>query len=292
MKSVEFALILAIVAVSASWLHRPAAIQDATARTGRAPATSVGGCTGLPYSAKQTETRIKARADGTTTEQKQVKLIWRDAEDRTRTEAVGKAHSGGEYHFITVDDPVARAHWTWSANPSAKKVVNVRPFTDKEEAAPCWVPASQQESVKHFPGSASTVEKLPPTTINGVPVLGDRITRVFSSGGDGNKHEFTQMTEFWISPDLGVLVRHVLDDPRMGGKIITELSDVQRATSDPSLFKVPKGYDLRTVPPPAPIDEIMNGIKPAIPVAIFQIEAAVWSQAFRPRCIRTGRQFG
>jgi hypothetical protein len=266
-KSVELALILALVAVSASYLRRPNVIQDATPRAGPAPVTSVGGCTGLPYSAKQTQIRIKAGADGTTTEQTQVQLIWRDAEDRTRTEAVGKTPSGDEYHFITVDDPVARAHWTWSASPSAKKVVNVRPFTDKEGPAPCWVPTSQQESVKHFLGSGVTLEKLPPTTINGVPVLGNRITRMFSSGADGNKHEFTQMTEFWISPDLGVLVRHVLDDPRMGSKIITELSDVQRATPDPALFKVPKGYDMRTIPPPAPtpIDEMMKSMKPVLP---------------------------
>jgi hypothetical protein len=265
--SVGFALILAIVAVGASGLGRPVAVQDVAARAAPAPVDAVGGCTGLPYSAKQTETRIKARADGTTTEQKQVQLIWRDAEDRTRTELVGETASGGEYHFITVDDPVARAHWTWSANPSAKKVVNVRPFTDKEGPATCWPPASQQEGVKHFPGSGTTVEKLPPTTINGVPVLGDRITRVFSSGADGNKHEFTSTDEFWISPDLGVLVRHVLDNPRMGGKIITELSDVQRATPDPALFKAPKGYDMLTVPPPVPtpIDEVMKSIKPVLP---------------------------
>ena len=212
--------------------------------------------------------QINARADGTTTEQKQVQLVWRDAEDRTRTELVGETPpAGGEYHFITVDDPVARAHWTWSANPSARKVVNVRPFTEKEGPPSCWVPSSQQDEVKHFPGLVVTVEKLPPTTINGVHVLGDRITRVFSSNGDGNKGGFTQTTEFWISPDLGILVRHVMDDQRMDGKIITELSDVQRATPDPTLFKVPSGYEMRVVPPPAPTptDEIMKSIKPVFP---------------------------
>src|SRR5215471_19143782 len=102
MKSVELALILAIMAVGTSCLRRPAAIQDATVRAGPAPASSVGGCTGLPYSAKRTETQIKEGADGTTTEQKQVQLIWRHAEDRTRIEFVGKTSSGGEYHFITL----------------------------------------------------------------------------------------------------------------------------------------------------------------------------------------------
>jgi hypothetical protein len=205
------------------------------------PVTSVGGCTGLPYSAKQTTTTIKAQADGTTTEQKRVALVWRDAEDRTRTEVVGTTPSGGEYDSITVDEPFARAHWTWSANASAKKVVNVRPFTDKEGPAACWVPVSQQEAVKHFPGSGTTVEKLPPTTINGVPVQGNRNTRVISSGTDGNKHAFISTNEFWISPDLGALVRHVLDDPRMGVKIITELSDVQRSLSqDPTERTVPE----------------------------------------------------
>jgi len=257
------------MAVGASCLHRPAAVQAVAARAGPAPVTSTIGCTGLPYSAKQTRTSIKARADGTYTEQKQLQRIWRDAEDRTRTELVVKTPSGGEYDVITVDDPVARAHWRWSvnmssANPSSKKIVNVWPFADKEGPARCWVPAPQQEAVKRFPGY--TVEKLPPTTTNGLPVLGNRITRVFASGADGDKHEFTQTTEFWMSPDLGVLVRHVLDDPRMG-RVITELSDVQRAPPDPALFKIPEGYQMRIdpLPAPSPIDEIMKSIKPVLP---------------------------
>jgi hypothetical protein len=135
---------------------------------------------------------------------------------------------------------------------------------DREGPVPCQVPLSQQGEVRHSP--AYTIEKLPPTTINGVPVLGHRITRVFSSGADDNKHEFTQTTEFWISPDLGVLVREVLDDPRTG-KIITELSEVRRDTPDPALFKMPEGYEIWTPPPPTPslIDDIMKSVKPVLP---------------------------
>jgi hypothetical protein len=39
----------------------------------------------------------------------------------------------------------------------------------------------------------------------------------------------------WISPDLGVLMGHMVDDPRIG-KMVTELSDIERSVPDPALF--------------------------------------------------------
>jgi hypothetical protein len=240
---------------------------QAVSATGSAHATSIGGCTGLPYSGKETTTRVQTRADGTSVVQEDVHLLWRDAEGRTRSELAGKSPSGAEYDFVTVYEPVKRVYWTWSAvSKPANKFVNVRPFAATEGPASCWKPVEQVETVRHVPGSNATVEKLPPTTISGLPVLGNRNTFVIPAGTHSNDREITVRHEFWISPDLGVIVRHVIDDPRVG-KITTELSDIKRSVPDPALFKVPEGYQMRDEPPPVAsvLDGIMQGWKPVLP---------------------------
>ncbi len=109
---------------------------------------------------------------------------------------------------------------------------------------------------------------LPPDTINGITVLGDRKTTLTPAGAHDNKSEIKTTSEFWISPDLGVIVRHVSDFPNIG-KFSTELSDVKRSVPDPGLFKVPEGYEMRVDPPPPPsvLDQIMRDAKPVLPQA-------------------------
>jgi hypothetical protein len=244
---------------------------QAVSTVGSMPAPSIGGCTGLPYSGKETITYPTRTADGTPTEHKEVHLLWRDAEGRTRTETVGNTRSGAEYHHVMVYEPVKKATWTWfSGNESVSKVVHVRPFGDLESPARCWATPvlSKENTVRHDPvsGTTTTVEMLPPDTINGIAVLGDRQTTLTPAGGHDNKGEIKMTHESWISPDLGVMVRHTIDSPRTG-KIITELSDIKRSVPDPALFKVPDGYEMRVDPPPPPsvLDEIMRDIKPVLP---------------------------
>lgn len=259
--------ILAIVSVPG--VHFCSA--QAVSAVGSAPATSTGGCTGLPFSAKETTISPTHTSDGTPTEHKEVHLIWRDAEGRTREETVVKTRSGTDYHHVAVYEPVKRAYWTWlTGDESVSKVVHVRPFQKSEAPAPCWAAPvlPKENTARHDPvsGTTTTIESLPPDTINGIPVLGDRKTTLIPAGAHGNQSEIKATTEFWISPDLGVIVRRVSDDPSIG-RFITELSDIKRSVPDPALFKVPDGYEMRVDPPPAPslLDEIMRDAKPVLP---------------------------
>jgi hypothetical protein len=263
---IAFWTTLFIVAI-ASVLALPVCAAQAGTAVGSAPMTSVAGCTGRPYSGKETTTRIQTQADGTTIEHEDLHLLWRDADGRTRSELVAKTASGGEYRSVMVYEPIKRVYWNWVVGSgSAGKVAHVRPFAAAEAPASCWKPVEQVETVPHVPGSNTTVEKMPPTTISGLRVLGNRNTKVIPAGAQGNDHDYTLMHEFWISPDLGVVVRRVIDDPRVG-KITTELSDVRRSDPDPAFFKVPEGYEIRDDPPPAPslLDEIMRDAKPVLP---------------------------
>jgi hypothetical protein len=239
---------------------------QAVSASASAPASSIGGCTGLPYSGKETQTDIHTNADGTTTMHTDVHLVWRDAEGRTRDELVFKPRSTEEWleHAVIVYEPIKRAWWSWSyGNGSVRKVVSVRHFREQDGPASCPRPPTPQ--TKRNPGDF-TVEFLPPTTVNGIPVVVNRNTKFQPAGTYGIDHEFTIAHEWWISLELGVIMRHTIDDPRMG-KVIVELSDVKRDVPDPALFQAPVGYEMRDVPPPAPsvLDQIMQEAKPVLP---------------------------
>jgi hypothetical protein len=123
-----------------------------------------------------------------------------------------------------VYEPVKRVWWTWSYGGSSAKVARVRHFRDQDGPASCPAPPIPQ--AKRNPGDFD-VEYLPPTTINGIAVVGNRNTKVVPAGTMGIDHESTIAHEWWISPELGIIMRHTIDDPR-SPKIITELSDVKR----------------------------------------------------------------
>jgi hypothetical protein len=237
--------------------------QAQTASATAAPPTS--GCTGLPYSAKETRTDTQTKADGTTTEHSQTQLIWRDADGRTRHEMIQKTRTGEESQerYVSVYEPVKRVRWTWYYGGSSKKVAFVHPFQEHEGPASCPAPPAPQ--LKRNPGDF-TIEILPPTTINGIPVAHNRKTKTVPADTNANHHEYTIADEYWISPDLGIIMRHTIDHPSIG-KIVTELSDVSRAAPDPALFQVPEGYEIHEVPPPTPtvLDHILRDTKPVIP---------------------------
>jgi hypothetical protein len=253
--------LLAIAAVSA-WQTSRAQPVSAIAF---APLLSVAGCTGWPYSGKETQTDIRTHADGTSTEHSRTQLVWRDADGRTRQEMIRETRTGEESkeRYVSVYEPVKRVRWTWYYGGPSKKVAFGHPFQEHEGPASCAAPPAPQ--VKRNPDDF-TLEILPPTTINGIPVAHNRNTKVMPADTHGNDHEFTVSHEWWISPELGVIMRHTIDDPRMG-KIVTELSDVNRAIPDPGLFQVPEGYEIRDVPPPTPtvLDQILLDTKPVIP---------------------------
>jgi hypothetical protein len=255
--------IFAIALVSGSEISNA----EATSATVSAPAKTIGGCTGLPYSARETQTEIKTNADGTTTEHSSAQLVWRDSDGRTRHQTMWKTRTGKEAkeHTVIVYEPVKRVWWKWSYGGSSVKVAHVRHFRDQDGPVSCPAPPIPQ--AKRNPGDFD-VKYLPPTTINGIPVARNRNTKVVPAGTIGIDHESTIAHEWWISPELGVVMRHTIDDPRIP-KIITELSDVKRDVPDAALFQVPEGYEVveESAPAATLLDKIMRDQKPVLPPA-------------------------
>jgi hypothetical protein len=61
----------------------------------------------------------------------------------------------------------------------------------------------------------------------------------------GNDQPLVRTDVVWMAPSLGMALRSVSDDPRMG-KTDREVVSVDLNNPDPSLFQPPAGYQLET----------------------------------------------
>ena len=88
-------------------------------------------------------------------------------------------------------------------------------------------------------------EDLGADTIMGVKVYGSRTTSTTPAGAMGNDQPLVHTDVIWMAPSLGMALRSVSDDPRMG-KTGREVVSVDLNNPDPSLFQPPAGYQLET----------------------------------------------
>lgn len=239
--------------------------------------TSIGSYQGAPYSAKSTATWVEPRSDGSfVAHTQETLLLYRDAEGRTRREIThdtqimtyrdGEGNSrtmdvtklyGGDKHFVTVADPVEGITFFWTIyEQSAKKQVTVnrrapRSPTNPTQATPAH--SGQQEddpdTIKVFQSTRHHIETLGAQTVNGLYAVGYRETTLLRDPSTGT--DMTATTEEWLSPDLKIVVRKILTDPRFfnenppqGAVHRIDLTGVGRSDPDPELFKLPKGYEV------------------------------------------------
>ena len=88
------------------------------------------------------------------------------------------------------------------------------------------------------------MEDLGARTINGIDAKGRRTTETFPAGSFGNDQPLTVSHEVWMSPELGLPVLQIDDDPRTGVRT-TELTEIERGEPDPALFQPPEGYTIK-----------------------------------------------
>ena len=220
--------------------------------------TSGTGFRGAPYSARETTVDMKTTADGTRYTNTYVNLLWRDAEGRTRQEHLEKSRSGADIHSVVITDPVAGVYLKWSfGDESMQKVMTIWPLPARQRVtAP---PPDQSNAAAHSPdalskseprpcGAGCTIqtERLAAQEINGIYAEGRRTTRSFKAGTAENGQDLvvTVVNEIWISPELGIIVRHITDDSRTG-RNATEVTEIVRGDPDPALFTAPDGYRWR-----------------------------------------------
>jgi hypothetical protein len=74
------------------------------------------------------------------------------------------------------------------------------------------------------------------------------MTRTIPEGAEGNDRPIAIVNETWRSPDLDIIVPSVNEDPRTDTRT-AEVTDLDRAEPDPSIFQVLEGYTIKDQSP-------------------------------------------
>ncbi len=237
---------------------------------------SIGSYPNLPYSAKSTATWVAPGSDGSVVTHTQETLLYRDAEGRTRSEITRDAQImtyhdregntrtmdvtqmyGGGKHSVTVADPVEGVTFSWTIEEqSAKKQVTVhrrapRLPTNPTQTTPAHSGPQENDpnTIEVFQSTHNHIETLGAQTVNGLYAEGYRETTLLRDARTGT--DMTATTEEWLSPDLKIVVRKILTNPRLSSENLPQgavhridLTNVGRSDPDPELFKLPKGYEV------------------------------------------------
>jgi hypothetical protein len=233
--------------------------------------------TNAPYSAQIVTESVQPFADGNAITHTSTSSVWRDSQGRTRREQninmIGPSQaSGAAIQFITIDDPVAGVHYTLNPNkmiatqiatagsmstasgenlpkkiiPSDGNNVSITYFSSGDGAA---AGGGRGGNVTVVPGEISptnvTTESLGADTMQGLSVLGTRVTRTIPAGQIGNAQPILIVTDKWYSQDLQIEVKTVHSDPRTG-TTTTTVTNLSRNEPNPALFTVPAGYTIAT----------------------------------------------
>ncbi|HWE86882.1 MAG TPA: hypothetical protein VG267_18195 [Terracidiphilus sp.] len=76
---------------------------------------------------------------------------------------------------------------------------------------------------------------------HGLGTHGYREVYSFNPGAMGNDKEMTITREFWFSPQLGINLSSLVDNPQTGKQIFT-VKELSTSEPDPSMFEVPADY--------------------------------------------------
>lgn len=205
---------------------------------------------GAPYSAVAVTQFTRTLPDGNHIQRTTTASIARDSQGRTRTDLTtdGTGNLNGSFlvplHFkgVFINDAVAGV--SYMLDPSSRTAHQMPLRVRRERARGSFSPRTM-----NFRNSASVkTEDLGTQTIQGVPAQGKRVTRTIPAGDVGNQQPIDIVTETWYSPDLQVTVMSKTTDPRFG-ETVYQLTNINRAEPDHSLFTVPPDYTLRASRP-------------------------------------------
>lgn len=230
---------------------------------------------GAPYSATITNESIQALADGNRIVQSTTGTTARDAQGRTRQDAllpaIGNLSASDAPHIVFIMDPVGQVSYTLNLKDKTAQKLSMPPAGRGEAgttgsprafvtqfgtasvsagqlpAPPLPPPVAMVKDFGAEEQAEVSTEDLGSQTMEGLLVNGVRTTRTIPAGEIGNEKPITIVTEVWTSPDLKTIVYSKRTDPRMGEQTF-KLTDIVRAAPDPSLFTVPSDFKLTDGP--------------------------------------------
>jgi hypothetical protein len=168
---------------------------------------------------------------------------WRDSAGRTRTQELPASQESAPCStFLTeVEDPVAGFYYVLdSVNHVAHRMLLA--------AAPgrtvAQMPVPSRTGGGGGRGATRTAEDLGTKTMAGVNVVGTKETVVRPAHkGDPDAAPLTSVTESWRSPALGLEIFSRTQGPR-GMESTETVQNLSTTEPDPSLFRVPAGYQI------------------------------------------------
>jgi len=195
---------------------------------------------GAPYSAQAVTEHTQTLVDGNTIHTATTVNVYRDSQGRTRREmevGIGPMTAeGNKQKLIAISDPVAGARYVLDPNRLEARQM---PFRGHP------MPNSGDESARHKrANSDATTESLGTQVIGGITAQGTRITRTIPAGQIGNQQPMEIVIERWYSPDLQTDVMRKETHPQFGTTVF-QLTNIQRAEPQASLFQVPANYTLK-----------------------------------------------
>ena len=207
--------------------------------------------TGAPYTATVSTEMTQVLGDGNRINNKTSASLARDSQGRTRREEtmgmVGPWQVNGP-KLVFINDPTSQTNYVLDFNKQTAMVMKHAGFN---AAGP------EPGFTVQFPGKGPggeqpeeiKTELLGNQTMEGVVVEGKRVTRTIPAGQIGNTQPIEITSEVWTSPDLQVIIMSKHNDPRFG-ETTYQLTGIQRAEPDHSLFEIPSGYTVKNMPAP------------------------------------------
>jgi hypothetical protein len=203
--------------------------------------------TGAPFTATFSTQTTQALSDGNQIQRTTTGTIARDSEGRTRRDmtlpAIGTwaTSQSTPPHVTFLNDPVAGTRYILEPDRKIAREM-ASPRADRRGR-------NSAEGMARRGGEGKNVvtTDLGTQAINGVTAQGTRYTRTIPAGAIGNEKPIVIVTERWYSPDLQIDVMTKHSDPR-NGETVTQLTNIQKAEPDATLFQVPSDYTVRQGP--------------------------------------------
>jgi len=230
---------------------------------------------GVPFSAQASIEHTQTLSDGNHIHVSHTASLFRDSEGRVRREMnitgmAPLAASTVSPKMIIINDVVTGTRYMLNPDNKVAHKMPSRPASTKAMAngavmvqkgpngdmfyqrVPGGMPGAKQDE---------TSESLGDQVIQGFKVQGTRTTTTIPAGQMGNERPIQIVSERWYSPELQTVVKVTHSDP-WAGDTTFQLTNINRAEPDPSLFQVPPDYTIKegpahfqfhgAMPPPLP----------------------------------------
>jgi hypothetical protein len=204
--------------------------------------------TGCPFSAT-VEGEIKQRLpDGTRIEKNLKALVYRDSAGRIRYEMYPLIDRAKDFpeapNMIHIFDPVAGFWYILTPEPptASRHRLEERAATSEEDKNPQQSSPQISASVRLL-NSQSKEEQLGIKVMEGLSVIGRKITTTIPAGAESNDRLLTIVTEVWESSVMGITLLKKSSDPG-SGDLVRRMTNLREAEPDAALFQIPAGYTI------------------------------------------------